>query len=1172
MQTFVRHQHAAQRLLEAEQALRIADPAAVPVFPRIVRRVIKELVDIPALQLSVPHRQAFAIDLADLLRIVDADELDSVIVADLPEKLILLARPDELELPGFSTEQLKLRYWRLLFHMRVHAAYDRLRSNGQLKTADVRRRIHEIGEVAFDEAHAVLRHESLLLYPDNRDDVFVEFAASFLELRFFSPHWLRAYFPSLEDFDRVASLLARDLNADEIFSQTRPPGTPTPEIETSSAAHAHITTADDDENSSGSATIAHHGGHREPVSTVETRRSLTPSSSAYRRLMRAGERTASSGNAVRAAFLFTQAERVAPEPSRGVGAADAVAQLDSLANRLRAALELSADEVPVWRAALGRLLVNGVDGFWNADARLLYDLQKVCSDHERVTYRVDPFGWIFSLFRQPIKHPLPNQREVQMSRHLRSAAQRLYATRLNESERMQWEELLHIAAESAELQLRRRIRPLIIQSLTNVELLPQNVPERVAWNKLVDELCDAVVERGFFTIGQVRDAVSRNWVKLDDLSGVAEFWSGDKLLKANRQLSNLLDGVYQPAEFYLRWLQRISALAFGTQPGRWATKHLAIPFGGAYFLLAFLDHSIVAPLDHFTGFGKLFGLDHHIHLEVPVQIGPNWLPVTIPATTLLLGLFLHSLLHYQWFRDLTWKLLVLVYRGLRGIILDAPRYVLRFGPIREFLLSTPVVVFRRYVLFPLMVTLLLWLTPAAVYGYPRPPVKTALMLLVIVTVCLNSRLERDLEELTLEYLGRAWHRIRVQVFVALYEAIIDLFRRLQDWLDKILYTVDEWLRFRSGESYISLLSKCLLWVVWSVVSFLLRFMITLFIEPQINPLKHFPWVTVSHKMLLPLIPVIAQQLAPQVGKERAVLYVTSVIWLVPGIFGFLVWELKENWKLYRANRSRRLEPGIVGSHGETLIRLLKPGFHSGTLPRLFGRLRRTERNTDPARRQRLLLHYQHQLHHHEIALRRFLERELVVLLDESAEWRQEPISIGEIVIASNSLSCSLRHGSDPESRAWLVFQEQSGWLVAHLADADWIGRLDTVQIACFERALTGLYKISGVDLVREQIEACFLPAVYPYDIASQCVVIWPDGKYNVQIEFDLHQKSTLRPKPRAVARSLKVHDVPALQLIFGRHEVAWDDWVAAWSGDTAATSNMLVGPPLLRLTKAPVIA
>ena len=67
------------------------------------------------------------------------------------------------------------------------------------------------------------------------------------------------------------------------------------------------------------------------------------------------------------------------------------------------------------------------------------------------------------------------------------------------------------------------------------------------------------------------------------------------------------------------------------------------------------------------------------------------------------------------------------------------------------------------------------------------------------------------------------------------------------------------------------------------------------------------------------------------------------IFALPGVVGFLVWELKENWRLYKANRPRTLQPAAVGHHGETVVRLLRYGFHSGTISKLYSRLRRADR-------------------------------------------------------------------------------------------------------------------------------------------------------------------------------------------------------------------------------------
>ena len=73
---------------------------------------------------------------------------------------------------------------------------------------------------------------------------------------------------------------------------------------------------------------------------------------------------------------------------------------------------------------------------------------------------------------------------------------------------------------------------------------------------------------------------------------------------------------------------------------------------------------------------------------------------------------------------------------------------------------------------------------------------------------------------------------------------------------------------------------------------------------------------------------------------------------------------------------RQLQPIVIGSHGESMPRLLSPGFHSGTLPKAFARLRRLERQAPSFRRFSQRRAWQDVLQHAERDLRRFVERDL----------------------------------------------------------------------------------------------------------------------------------------------------------------------------------------------------
>src|SRR5207248_2809143 len=149
------------------------------------------------------------------------------------------------------------------------------------------------------------------------------------------------------------------------------------------------------------------------------------------------------------------------------------------------------------------------------------------------------------------------------------------------------EQVLTAAVHHQEENIRQYFRPLMIGALEAVHLTPYDVSEEVARNKLIEELLDRLAEHGLITMSDLRDALSRNQLKLDDLGGPGEFLLGDTLLRLNRELADRLDNVYRPGEFYLRWMQSFSALLFGTPWGRVLTRYVLLPFGGSFIFLKF---------------------------------------------------------------------------------------------------------------------------------------------------------------------------------------------------------------------------------------------------------------------------------------------------------------------------------------------------------------------------------------------------------------------------------------------------------------------------------------------------------------------------------------------------------------------------------------------------------
>src|SRR5262249_40878672 len=159
-----------------------------------------------------------------------------------------------------------------------------------------------------------------------------------------------------------------------------------------------------------------------------------------------------------------------------------------------------------------------------------------CIDAERDVYKLDLVEWVLSAGQKPIKRPLPSQRLVQITRHLRQASLRIPAARLSDNDRQHLTRLMQTALQNSEEHLRARFRPNFEDALRHVGIVPRNPPEETAYRKIIEELLDRITAVGFFTFGDLRDTLSRNSLKMQDLADPQEFVKGDPLLRLDRRL------------------------------------------------------------------------------------------------------------------------------------------------------------------------------------------------------------------------------------------------------------------------------------------------------------------------------------------------------------------------------------------------------------------------------------------------------------------------------------------------------------------------------------------------------------------------------------------------------------------------------------------------------------
>ncbi len=982
---------------ELQRAVSAADPGAFLLLPRILRRVIKQDRRLGGFALRPPHRKSYVIRRAPLLKIVERSELGVDQQADLPETVVLLARPSPVAFAQATPAELLNHCWRLLFHARIHAALDERLSGGRLAPALIRRRIQAIGFTEFDEIRTVLAQEDLLL-PLRSDKTtgetageaadeaaYVEFAATYLELRRFAPSFLLRYFPGLTDLESVDSLIREDVDDEALFQATRPAGAGDP---------CDVCELDEWAESDAARSVAFQNEIRPTAEAVSEKK--------HRFFMRKAIKPASLGNVVRAAIWHARAQRCAPPELIDRTRAAVHADLQQLANRLRAALAIEETGPAPWMDSLGALLDRAADGVWTVEARLLYDLQKACVNREREVYTIDLIEWALSLGRRPIKRSLPHQRDVLMLKHLQSAAGRLAAARISDLQRRDLGRLMRESIERVEARLRERLRRIIAAALDEVKLIPQNLPERMARKKMVEELLDTIGERGFLSMSDLRDAISRNNFKLPDQSLPLGIFQSDQLLQADRKLAAALDGVYRRGEFYLRWMQRASSLGFGTGVGRFLTRFAVVPFGGAFVVLAFVHEvwhwiagSPAMPPPE-AEFDELALTTTELHL-------------TSPSVVLLLGLFLLCLVNSEAFRRFAGRSFTILFRVLRAATIEPIRWFVHWPLLQRILHSRAFSLVFRLAVKPLFWTgVAWWLLPVHETNWSTIA-GTGVPMFLTFNLLLNSRVGRNIEEMAADEIVQGWRRFGLRFFTGLFWAIVDLFKYLMETVERLMYAVDEWLRFRGGEGRGLLAVKAVLGSLWFFVAYFLRFAVNVLIEPQINPIKHFPVVTVAHKLLFaaykPFTNVLEAWLG--IGVIKAAAIATSIIWCIPGIFGFLVWELKENWRLYAANRRRWLGSVMIGSHGENMGRLLKPGFHSGTLPKRFAKLRRAERHARAGGDWSSVRRQLQAVEHVELSVRRYVEREFLEFFAESRCWQLPPIALETIHLSTSGIRLSL---------------------------------------------------------------------------------------------------------------------------------------------------------------------
>ncbi|MBA4064773.1 MAG: hypothetical protein C0501_13875 [Isosphaera sp.] len=1048
-----------------EPVLRAVEPAARLVPERYLRHVAHFLSDTghpvptnPDLPLWV-SRQALAA----------ADVLPPRAMAGTEPDLLLVTDPDDRMIERLPRgEQLRV-YWRVLYRAAVMRAVDLAWEAGVLAPAECRDRLLALGPTAAREVRAVLEAEHLVVPGADDAAVFRAFAAVYLDLRAFDRHAAEDYFPSLPHGPGVAQSLAEVVDAAGLLAQSRPAGADDPP-------------ADPEPHEQWPETAA-----------APAPPAVAPADPGG--LLAKARDAEGKGNHVRAAILRAQ---LAAAGGRGLAETGALAALDKVVDELGRLLGWDGPTRREWRQALAPLLGPAAAGVWPRAARGLYELQKLPADLGREVFAVDLPEAIRTLGRRPVKRPLPRARRVLLLMGLKRAQAQLLRAGLPAPAHLRLDRLFHHETHRAEGEIRAELTPVVAAALAAAGLVPTTTVEEVGRDKLVAELLDRVCDRGYLRFGDLRDAVARNRLKLPDLRGPGELLRGDPLLRADDHLSEALDGVYRRGEFYLRWLQRGSSVFFAGPVGRALFLYLLLPFAGAFMTVVFAIEMAHIGSDAYAFVAKratkkpppapdparaaaadgveydeetnTIWWSHDEAADLAKQVftskpGGFHVPWGWVGG---LAVFLFLVLHVPPFRRAVGEAFRYAWLLVRGVVWDLPVGVWRSGLVRRLRLSRPARLLGRHFATPLLLTALVFGLMVLFGVSPRFLLRWGWAVWAGLTVAYNTPWGWVAQDRLAEMLSDWWRVVRVNLIPGLIATVVDWCRALANWVERRLYAVDERLRFRGGDSGGSLAVKAVLGLLWFPVAYLTRFAFYLLLEPQINPVKHFPVVTVSHKLLLPLVVVgdPANELSSfggvvasvtGWGVAKANVWAFTIVACVPGVFGFIAWELLANWRLYRANRSPRLNPVTIGSHGESMRGLLRPGFHSGTVPRLFRKLRRA----GPAKAGRL----HHDLAHAAEGVHRFVDRELVDLLDRTPGWGGVRVAVGAVRFGCQRAVVELTAPALGGDAFALSFENVGGRIAAAVEQAGWADKLTGPQAEVFVAALRGLLDMAAAERV-----------------------------------------------------------------------------------------------------------
>lgn len=1161
-----------------DEILEAADTGAVLVTRTVLDRLLLIHWKQPPLVGQVPRRDFVVMDRQVLVNRVDSTELLIPSDRNLPRNVLVLERPGEEDLgllrksdpfgPGshdpahalhtFDSDEHEIRrrqrtvlveVWKRLFLAMVDRAL--LESaTGESDNGKALVRLGALipeGTIEFDEVSRVLAREKCVLPDSSCPMILREFALVFLGLRCFSPQATGYWFPtlSLAKQDEIYAALGEDLPVEELLDRSRL----VPWLEAAS---------DEDDLQS-------------------------EANQFFIRLQRLADQSLEKGRLVDAAILRVRASRVAPAHKSNPARIMACAHLRQMVQVIHQRLGLAENQIDEATAVLDPLLEKADQGHKNREEKLLRELENIYEDVISPPQTLDLMGWILSGGTSRLRRPRILVDVIRATRFLRLAQQHLTFTRIDNSARQSVEALLRKARLVNETEVRGQIGPVLYEALNDAGFSPPSQLGQLALGQIVETLIDRILEQGFLTFQNLRDSLAVSPVKMPDLANLAQWVRGDELLRLDRRLATLLEGVYQPSELYGAMLERATAASFGTGLGRFISLFVLFPYLTAFVVVAFIYH-LFKTLEHNNLGPTTTDRDTLELCVISAAVGTVVLVfIARPRVRLMAGHILGRTVDF-----LTWAFLELPRKVssseiVQSVVLEPLSWVLSYG-VKPILASLGMRYFQP-----------LWFEELA--GW--------ILWFVIFNVLLNMRPGLMAGALIIRSLKKVFSLLGNGLLsgaVLLWQGIL---KKMLTGIDGMILTVEEWISVRQKDDGLWIALQALLQSLWFPLGYALRFSFMVVIEPFLNPVK-LPVCFVAMKIFYP---VIGPPLHLALDGTLNFFLVEAAVWvidfIIPGAFGFFFWEFRENWRLYEANRPKKMPPAMFGPQAETMRELLEPGFHAGTIPAVYRRLRKAcdlRATRSDLRLERACLR---EIGEISEDLARLTRRQFCDILDSCVAWQN---LMAEVASPRASLSASPSAKSPEDSAGipstgfsvrppilatnriiiildWfhpgknlannplsIDIEFMAGRLFVRIDNPPWLTRIPAEATRSLTASLAWFFTQMGIGVSNEHLMAGLPSGFIRASIVDRAITLFP-------LESSDLTDLTSMPPARLridwsgerifpVRRDSRIpKPFPAAAMIFGSVQMGWKDFVGWFEAEakTPSCEPLFVGGVALNL-------